>query len=34
MVAELEELILVNGPEEGEDNDPPESEDYGADSYP
>lgn len=34
MVAEFEELILVEGPEEGEDNDPPESDDYGEESYP
>jgi len=32
MVAELEE-ILVKGPE-GEDNDPPDSDDYGEESYP
>lgn len=37
VVAKFEELeeILVKGPdEEGEDSDPPESDDYGADSYP
>lgn len=37
MVAEFEELeeVLVKGPdEEGEDSDPPESDDYSEESYP